>query len=598
MTLLAFAKGNGATSVKTAELTSRSREPEAPALTLGPNSRVAVVGGGPAGSFFSYFFLETAARLGTPIPIDIYEPKTYCQTGPAHCNMCGGIVSESLVQMLGTEGISLPPNVVQRGIDSYVMHMDAGSVRINPPGRERRIAAVHRGCGPRGVTKIRWDSFDGHLLALAAAKGARVVHERVESITWVDGKPCLGTKTGQAQVYDLVVAAVGVSGPGIKLFESLGAGYVPPRSTKTFICEFHLGEEAIEKHIGSSMHVFLLNVPRLKFAALIPKGEFVTVVLLGEAVDKELVAAFLNTPEFKRCMPPGWSPPNDFCRCFPFINVRGCPEPFSDRLVFVGDCGESRLYKDGIGGAYRTAKAAARTAIFEGVSAEAFRRHYLPVCRNLAADNRIGKLIFAVTSLIQKLRWTRRGLLHMVAAEQQASGGAKQMSGVLWDTFTGSAPYRDVFLRTLHPWFLVRLLYHMTMGFFARAAQQKSSEHGARTGELGKVYRAGETIVRQGDTGDCMFVIQSGKVEVITDTGGQEVLLAELGEGDFFGEMALFDNSVRSATVRAQGEVRALTVDKKLFLRKVHEDPSLAFRIMQRMAHRIRELDSKMAQAD
>ena len=63
------------------------------------------------------------------------------------------------------------------------------------------------------------------------------------------------------------------------------------------------------------------------------------------------------------------------------MNIRGVAEPYADRIVFVGDAGVSRLYKDGIGAAYRTAKAAARAAVFQGVSADDFRRHYQPVWR-------------------------------------------------------------------------------------------------------------------------------------------------------------------------------------------------------------------------
>ena len=54
--------------------------------------------------------------------------------------------------------------------------------------------------------------------------------------------------------------------------------------------------------------------------------------------------------------------------------------------------------------------------------------------------------------------------------------------------------------------------------------------------------------------------------------------------------MAVFDRDVRSATVRAVGEARILTIDKKNFMRRVHEDPSLAFRIVETMSQRIREL--------
>ena len=115
------------------------------------------------------------------------------------------------------------------------------------------------------------------------------------------------------------------------------------------------------------------------------------------------------------------------------------------------------------------------------------------------------------------------------------------------------------------------------------------------TGGLGKIYRDGEVIVRQGEAGDCMFVIQAGEVEVFREDGKQrEVRLAVLREKDFFGEMALFDGEVRSATVRALAEARVLTVDRKSFLRRVHEDPSLAFRVVEQMSHRIRELDAEL----
>ena len=113
-------------------------------------------------------------------------------------------------------------------------------------------------------------------------------------------------------------------------------------------------------------------------------------------------------------------------------------------------------------------------------------------------------------------------------------------------------------------------------------------------GGLGKVYRPGEVIVRQGEVGDCMYVVQSGKVEVILEKEGKEIRLAELGEGEVFGEMALFEKDLRSATVRPLGEVRVLSVDKKMFIRKIHDDPSLAFMIMQKMSRRIRELDGEL----
>jgi len=114
-------------------------------------------------------------------------------------------------------------------------------------------------------------------------------------------------------------------------------------------------------------------------------------------------------------------------------------------------------------------------------------------------------------------------------------------------------------------------------------------------GALGSVYKHGDVIVRQGDLADCMYVVQSGEVEVVQATDGGEQRLALLGSGDFFGEMAMFEKEVRSATVRAHGEARALKVDKRTLLRRIKEDPLLAVNLLQTMSHRIRELNAQLA---
>ena len=93
-----------------------------------------------------------------------------------------------------------------------------------------------------------------------------------------------------------------------------------------------------------------------------------------------------------------------------------------------------------------------------------------------------------------------------------------------------------------------------------------------------------------------MYVIQEGQVEVlIRGEEDQDIRLGVRQEGEFIGEMAIFDRDVRSATVRALGQARVLTVDKKNFMRRVHEDPSLAFRLVETMSHRIRELSDEVA---
>jgi flavin-dependent dehydrogenase len=430
----------------------------AAAPTLEDGMRVGVVGGGPAGSFFAYFVLLFAERVGIDLQVDIYEYRDFATPAPVGCNMCGGIISESLVQMLAAEGIALPPNVIQRGIDSYVLHMDVGSVRIGTPKHEMRIGAVHRGAGPRGVKQAKWGSFDGYLLALATGRGARVVPSRVERVARPDGLPVVELRGGETREHDLVAVAAGVNAAA-KLCEGLDGGYPPPTTTKAYIREYFLGDEAVSSVLGSSMHVFLPDIRQIEFAAIVPKGDYATLCMLGEGIDAEVVRRFMDTPWIRSCLPAGVAESAQ-CQCGPRLNVGAAPRAFGDRLVFIGDAGVTRLYKDGIGAAYRTAKAAASTVVFEGLSEAAFRRHYLPACRRIEADNRIGAIVFKGTDLLQRMRFARRAVLAMTRREQRP-GAPRHMSAVLWNTFTGSEPYRTIVQRGLHPGFIARLVRHL-----------------------------------------------------------------------------------------------------------------------------------------
>jgi hypothetical protein len=99
-----------------------------------------------------------------------------------------------------------------------------------------------------------------------------------------------------------------------------------------------------------------------------------------------------------------------------------------------------------------------------------------------------------------------------------------------------------------------------------------------------------EVIVTQGSSGDSMYVVQSGQVEVIhTTDAGEDQQLATLTAGEFFGEMAIFEDEVRSATVRAVGDARVLEVDKKTVEKRIQDDPRLAVNMLKTMSSRIRE---------
>ncbi|MDX1644475.1 MAG: cyclic nucleotide-binding domain-containing protein [Thermoanaerobaculia bacterium] len=117
------------------------------------------------------------------------------------------------------------------------------------------------------------------------------------------------------------------------------------------------------------------------------------------------------------------------------------------------------------------------------------------------------------------------------------------------------------------------------------------------SGGLGRLYQDGEAIVRQGEIGSSMFVIQAGRVGINVESEQGSKLLRHLGPGDCFGELALFDEDVRSATVRAEGDARVLTLDKRTLLRRFYEDPSLAYRVVKTLATRVRQLTDELTEA-
>lgn len=111
---------------------------------------------------------------------------------------------------------------------------------------------------------------------------------------------------------------------------------------------------------------------------------------------------------------------------------------------------------------------------------------------------------------------------------------------------------------------------------------------------LGRQFSDGEIIIKQGEEGDCLFVIQQGKVAVIDETDGNENKLAELKVSEFFGEMGLFEKDVRSCTIKAIGDTKVLTIDKRNFYRTIQNDPSIAYRLLEKMSFRLREMNKKL----
>lgn len=111
---------------------------------------------------------------------------------------------------------------------------------------------------------------------------------------------------------------------------------------------------------------------------------------------------------------------------------------------------------------------------------------------------------------------------------------------------------------------------------------------------IGKDYKDGDIIFRENDLASEMYVILMGKVKVIKESLGVETVLATLGEGEIFGEMALFDQRPRSATVKVVGMTRIASMTRDEFLSLVKIKPVVAIQVLEKMSKRLRQVDDEI----
>lgn len=109
---------------------------------------------------------------------------------------------------------------------------------------------------------------------------------------------------------------------------------------------------------------------------------------------------------------------------------------------------------------------------------------------------------------------------------------------------------------------------------------------------LGREFLPGDILFREGETGDVMYVIQSGAVRISKNVGGQEKLLTILGPGEFFGEMALLNGKPRTATATVIDPTRCLVIDSRTLEEMVAKNAEISLRLIKKLAKRLDSADS------
>lgn len=415
-------------------------------LKLQEHSRVCVVGGGPAGSFAALQLLHLSKLHNLHLEVRIFEPRDFSRPGPSGCNRCAGVLSSRLWGNLSELGLSIPEAIIQAELQHYTIHLNGETIHLDRPDPDRRIVSVYRGGGPRMIEGAPEASFDHFLLNQAINRGAIHIPNRVRQVSW-EGFPVIHTRLGDYQA-DFLVLAIGINS---KSPLALSYGY---RSPKT---EIMAQDEVLRpaNWISDEVNAYFQHPPGLSFGAIIPKGRYLNISLLGKGFTRDTVDEFITAQNLTDVLQ--YDPSSSLCGCNPRIAVGAARHYFGDRWVAVGDAAVTRLYKDGIGSAFQTTKHAISTAVQVGISRQAFHKHYAPICRSIDRDNSYGFLLFRLWNFVLNSPWLLNAWRGAIQREMTLPVRDRMHTRVLWGMLTGDEPYRKLFFRGINPVALLQL---------------------------------------------------------------------------------------------------------------------------------------------
>ena len=417
-------------------------------MQLSSNNTIGIVGGGPAGSFTALHLLQMARELDLDLNVLIFEPREFEKPGPVGCNRCAGILSSRVIRGLETLGITVPEEIIQSEIHSFNLHLDGDIIRIQQPDQSRRIVSVFRGGGPRLHQGPPLSSFDGFLLDQACSRGSQHIPHRVRNVLW-DGKPVIQTSREEYQV-DFLVLATGINS---RAPLSPKFGYLPP--TTMLMAQDEIPRPVNWPH--DQVHAFFNSPPGLIFGAIIPKNDYLNISLLGKDLTRDAVNDIITTQDLRQDLE--YDEQSSLCGCNPLIAISPAHNYYGDRWVAVGDTAVTRLYKDGIGSAFYSAKSAMQAALKIGISKGVFKKHYAPYCQRITWDNRYGNLLYKLWKITLNTPRFLEAWIRTLRAELVAPIDRQIHIRVVWGMFTGDEPYRALFRLGIQPQAIRHLLF-------------------------------------------------------------------------------------------------------------------------------------------
>ncbi|MBZ5499633.1 MAG: hypothetical protein LAP85_24810 [Acidobacteriia bacterium] len=451
----------------------RTRQP------LEENGTVVVIGGGPAGAFFSIHLLRRARELQRAVRVVVIERRRQGagQTGAGFvggwrgCSYCAGGLSPKLNDVLKRLDLRLPEEVIQSRVRSITVQGYWKNIELEvPDGRE--MLSVFRGVRP-AKRLDRQHSLDSLLLARALEEGAVLLGGEVYDAEYsARGRPVVSYRAEGAEARleaDFAVFAGGVNecaetcqdrGSLLPALQRLAPHYRPPRLRPALIFELEAAP-GVATYLEGQLHFVEYGSAalRLEMCSLLPKRGYITVVLVGPSVDAstgpadnvKIINEFLQLPHIRKLVPPSMRL-RTACACNPRLVVGSARHAFADRVAAVGDMVTSRLYKDGILSAHHTASALAETLLVRGVDRNSLQEGYAPVIQGFRRDNRFAALVFLLHRLVFGSSVLSRVLYQAVITERKRiAASARRLEKILWKIASGDDQYEATFLSMIHP---------------------------------------------------------------------------------------------------------------------------------------------------
>ena len=444
-------------------------------LTTG--SKVVNIGGGPAVSFLAIHLLRKAKRYGIELDVTIIEKKKTtnspeqnvfeCQMG--ECNFCAGGLSSKVCEALKRMELILPPEVILDKAVIINIFADWKTISLDVL---REMNSVYRGARPKGRADSIYN-FDSFLLESSVKEGARVVKAEVTGLGYSDDGRVNVSIQGNSQITesDFVVFAGGVNSilanrfnPGQKslvFLQKIIPGFKPPGVRRTIIFELEAGNNVSLIYMIAGELYFILHGSRtlnLEMISIIPKGKYVTVVLIGPTIDKStsednlrIINEFMNLPHIRKILPPGLKL-KTLCVCTPNIVTGIAKNPYGDRIAVIGDMFTSNLYKDGIGSAFEISAMLAEVVLTRGIDKQSLREGYRSLIIKYAINNALGKLVFIFIRIFFRNSFFSRIIYQAVITERKTRIREKRrLEKILWNISSGEDTYKNIILSMYHP---------------------------------------------------------------------------------------------------------------------------------------------------